>query len=250
MFGFAHIGVIEALEANGIQPNLISGSSAGAIIGLLYASGGSLLLDKFVQELESSGLLSGRRWFQAPTPNRYFAKVGSFLDSLVTQKDLKTLNLPFYPVATDLATGDAHVFDDGDPITAVLASATYPVALSAYRRDNNSYLDGGLTRYLPADTLLEKGADIVIGSSIQVIHDLNGEKVKKLGKVKLAIRSIEIMQEQLSESHLEHCDYIIRPKFNPNDSLKVGLLNAIIDVGHTTAQEEIAKLKKSDWLFS
>ncbi|HUD20947.1 MAG TPA: patatin-like phospholipase family protein [Candidatus Saccharimonadales bacterium] len=243
LFGFAHIGVIEVLEEQGIRPSLIAGSSSGAIIGLVYAAGGMALLEKFVSRLEETGLLTKKGIFSSWTPDRYFSKVGLLLEELVKEKDLKQLGVPFFPVATDVATGAVHIFESGSPIEAVLASATYPVALSTKEIDHHYYIDGGLTCYLPSEELEKRGARTIIGSVIQVVDELPNSKIKNINSANLVIRSIEILQERLSQYQLESCDYVIRPKFNPTDWHQVDRLNYLIETGRKAARAKLAEMK-------
>ena len=115
---------------------------------------------------------------------------------------------------------------------------------------NDYYLDGGLTKYLPAEVLLDKGADTIVGSSIQVVSTVSATEIRNMNRLNLAVRSLEIIQEQLNEYQLEHCDYAIRPKFNPGDWHRVDRLDHIITVGKTTAMEAISQFKTSGGLFS
>ena len=238
LFGFAHIGVIQALEDRGIRPNLVAGTSAGAIVGLVYADGGIKGLETFVRLLKETGLISKRGIFSSVTPERYFTRIGGLLRTLIHEKDLQALAIPFYPVATNIGTGRAHIFEHGDPIDTTLASATYPGAFKPRRVGGDFFVDGGLTEYLPVRVIDEKGADATIGSVIDVLEDLSAAKSRDINRAELLIRSIQVLQAQLSSKQIEECDYVVRPKFSTSDWYKVDELDRIIKVGY----EETEKL--------
>lgn len=243
-FGFAHIGVIEVLEEHQIHPDIIAGSSSGAIIGLVYAAQGLTGLKTFTRRIQESGLLTPKGIFTSWSPDNFFRKLAQLVDGQIQERDFRELNKEFLCTATDLISGEPTIFTHGDPVEAVLASATYPVAFSAKIIHHRPQIDGGLTQYLPAETLRHHGAHIVIGSCIKVSQNIPRHTANRLSKMSLGLRSIEILQEQLSRYQIKQTDFCFRPQFQPEDRFNFYELESVIDQGRKVAQDEIAKLQR------
>jgi NTE family protein len=244
VFGFAHIGVIEVLEERQIHPDIIAGSSSGAIIGLIYAAQGVPGLQEFVLRIKESGLLTPKGIFTSWSPDNFFRKLAVIVDKQVKESDFGDLKKDLLCVTTDVISGEPAILAYGNPVQAALASAAYPVAFTAKNIHNRPQVDGGLTQYLPAETLRHHSAKIVIGSCIKVFQDISREKARRLNKMSLGLRSIEILQEQLSRYQIRHTDFCFRPEFSPEDRFKFNELDKIIDIGREEAEKEIGKLQK------
>src|ERR1700712_88355 len=139
--GFAHIGVIKALEAQGIQPDIVVGTSAGSVVGALYAAGNSgFELQKIALDLKESMF---NDW---TLPDRGFfrgASLQEFINKIVHNQPLEKLNRPIGIVATDLQSGEAVVFLRGDTGQAVRASSTFPGVFQPVQIAGREYVDGG-----------------------------------------------------------------------------------------------------------
>ncbi|MBW2113821.1 MAG: patatin-like phospholipase family protein, partial [Deltaproteobacteria bacterium] len=160
--GWAHIGVIEALNEAGIQIDYVAGTSVGAVVGAVYASGkihsfeNSILQfdwKKVVSFLDvvfpKSGLIDGN-------------KIADFVRTHVEEKNIENLSLPFRAISTDLVTGNEVVFQEGDIIEAVRASISIPGIFTPLRKDEMTLVDGGLVNPVPVSVVMEMGADYVI----------------------------------------------------------------------------------------
>ncbi|MBD3808552.1 MAG: patatin-like phospholipase family protein, partial [Epsilonproteobacteria bacterium] len=162
--GFAHIGVIKVLEQNGIKPNIITGTSAGAVIGTLYATGmGSIELQQKAMDIESDRLMD----FTLSTDG--FIKgvaLQNFINRSVQNKPIQNLKIPLGIVATNKNTGATAVFTSGNTGQAVRASASVPNVFQAVKIGSNFYIDGGLTQPVPVSAAKRMGADIVIAIDI------------------------------------------------------------------------------------
>ncbi|MBS1156747.1 MAG: patatin-like phospholipase family protein [Proteobacteria bacterium] len=204
--GFAHIGVIKMLEAQGIKPDVVSGTSAGSVVGVLYASG----LDAFaLQErsfaldetqirdvsLFSGGLVKGE-------------KLQNYVNDLLQHRPLEKLGKPFAAVATELETGRRVVFVRGNSGQAVRASSSIPGVFEPVAISSKRYVDGGVVSPVPVDAARELGADFVIAVDISKKAS-DGEAKNMLGIVN---QSIAIMGQKLGEQELARADVVIRPK--------------------------------------
>ena len=175
--GWAHIGVIQALAKAGIQIDYVAGTSIGAVVGAVYASGNIESLEDVVLQLDwkqivyffdvvfpKSGLIDGN-------------KIADFIRSHVKERNIEDLPLPFCVVSTDLATGAEVVIREGDIIEAVRASISVPGIFTPVQKDDMVLVDGGLVNPIPVSVVREMGADFVI--AVNLNHDIVGKKVVK-----------------------------------------------------------------------
>ena len=203
--GFAHIGVIKMLEASGIHPDVVAGTSAGSVVGALYASG----MDPFqLQEqafaldeakirdvrLFSGGLVRGR-------------KLQDYVNRLVGQRPIERLKLPFAAVATQLETGQRTVFVRGNTGEAVRASSSIPGVFEPVEIRGRHYIDGGVVSPVPVDAARQLGADFVI--AVDISARPNGSNPQ--GMVNIVGQSISIMGQQLGAQEMARADVVIRP---------------------------------------
>lgn len=174
--GWAHIGVIRALEEAGIKIDVVCGCSIGALVGAAYVDGDLDRLEKWVSRLAwrdvwglmdvrfSGGLIKGE-------------KLISFLERHFIDKDIAELPLPFGCVATDLANGREVWLREGSVTAAVRASIAVPGLLAPARRDGQLLVDGGLVNPVPVSLCRALGADIVI--AVDLGSDIVGSSLKR-----------------------------------------------------------------------
>lgn len=206
--GFAHIGVIKMLEANGIRPEVVSGTSAGSVVGALYASG----MDAFEMQqhavaldearirdvtLFNGGLIRGQ-------------KLQDYVNEMVGRRPFEKMRMPFAVVSTRLETGDRTVFVRGNVGQAVRASCSIPGVFEPVKIGDYRYVDGGVVSPVPVDAARQLGADFVI--AVDISTKTTGETPKNmLGVVN---QSITIMGQKLGEQELARADIVIRPRVN------------------------------------
>jgi NTE family protein len=204
--GFAHIGVIKMLEANGFEPVVVSGTSAGSVVGALYASG----MDAFQMQskavaldeasirdvrLFSGGLVQGQ-------------KLQDYVNAQVDNRPAEKLKKPFAAVATNLDTGDRAVFVRGNVGQAVRASSSIPGVFEPVKIGSNMFVDGGVVSPVPVDAARQLGADFVI--AVDISSKASGKA--PTGMLGIVNQSISIMGQRLGEQELARADIIIRPK--------------------------------------
>ncbi len=175
--GWAHIGVIRALEEAGIRPQMVTGSSIGAMVGAGYASDS---LDEFEEWARgitswdvmrlldvrfSGGLIEGDSLMQS-------------LAKLMRSKDIENLSLPFAAVATDLEAGREVWLREGNLLDAVRASIAVPGLMSPVRHNGRWLVDGGLTDPVPISLCRALGADVVI--AVNLNSDLIGRHLRSI----------------------------------------------------------------------
>jgi NTE family protein len=160
--GWAHIGAIRALEARGVKPDIICGSSVGALVGASYASGELEKLEEWVTGLArmtivrlmdltwKGGLISGNRLFTL------------FRNTLFEKRDIADLPVKYGAVATELATGREVWLQHGDLLDAVRASCAMPGLFAPVMREGVALVDGGLVNPVPVSMCRAFGADLVV----------------------------------------------------------------------------------------
>ncbi|MFC5581480.1 patatin-like phospholipase family protein [Rhodanobacter terrae] len=203
--GFAHIGVIKMLEASGIHPDVVAGTSAGSVVGALYAGG----MDAFaLQEtafgldeakirdvrLFSGGLVQGRA-------------LQDYINLLLHQQSIEHLKLPFAAVATQLETGQRTVFVRGNTGQAVRASSSVPGVFEPAAINGKHYVDGGVVSPIPVDAARQLGADFVIAVDISTRPSGSNPQ----GMVNIVGQTIAIMGRQLGAQETARADVVIRP---------------------------------------
>ena len=181
--GWAHIGVIRALKEAGIQLDYVAGTSIGALVGAVYASGDIDSLEEVVLKFDwkriahffdvvfpKSGLIDGN-------------KVADFVRAHVKEINIEDLPLPFSAVSTNLTTGREVILSKGDIIEAVRASISVPGIFTPVRKNGTILVDGGLVNPVPVSVVRKMGAEFVIAV------DLNHDIVSKKGISKTLIPS-------------------------------------------------------------
>ena len=203
--GFAHVGVIKTLEAQGIVADIVVGTSAGSFVGALYAGGyGGFELQKIAMKLDESSVGD---WI---FPDRGFIKgelLQNFINSALKNRPMEKLNKTFAVVATDLRSGAPIVFRTGDTGIAVRASSSIPGVFQPVNINGREYVDGGLVSPVPVKVAKSLGADIVIAVDIG-----NKPKFTKVDDtLGILLQTFNIMSESISVYELAQADVVIRP---------------------------------------
>ncbi len=164
--GWAHLGVLQALEEAGLRPDVIAGTSIGSLVGAAFASGGLADLRAAVEALDSRTFIT---FLNVAVPaSRHMD--GRFLESVISRyvrvRDFADLDVPLATVATDLSTAQEVVLRDGDLLQAVRASCGVPGLFKPLRRDGRLLIDGGLVNPVPVNVARDMGADLVIAVDI------------------------------------------------------------------------------------
>jgi NTE family protein len=206
--GFIHIGVIKVLEAQGILPDYIVGTSAGAIVGALYASGlNGFELQKVALDIEESQFSD---WSLPDRGVLKGEKLQNFINKNVGSRSLEKLPRTFAVVATDLASGEAVAFRTGNTGMAVRASAAVPGVFQPTRINGRDYVDGGLVSPVPVRTAREMGADFIIAVDISA-RPRDG---RTHSSIDVLLQTFAIMGQTLGRYETATADIVIRPQIN------------------------------------
>ncbi|MDD5249691.1 MAG: patatin-like phospholipase family protein [Rhodocyclaceae bacterium] len=204
--GFAHIGVIKALEAQGIVPDIVVGTSAGSVVGSLYAAGYSgFELQKIALQMDEAQVgdwsLPDRGVFKGEA-------LQSFINRVVGNRPLEKLDRLCAVVATDLQSGEPVVFRTGNTGMAVRASSSVPGIFQPVGINGREYVDGGLVSPVPVRAARSLGADLVIAVDISA-RPQNGKTQNTLG---VLLQTFSIMGQSLGRFELAEADVVIRPQ--------------------------------------
>ena len=236
--GFAHIGVIKMLEANGIKPVVVSGTSAGSVVGALYASG----MDAYAMQEKAFALDESRirdvSLFSGGVVKGQ--KLQDYVNELVGNRRLENMKKPLAVVATNLADGERTVFVRGNTGQAVRASSSIPGVFEAATIGTAHYVDGGVVSPVPVDAARELGADFVIAVDISSKARGIADASSMLGNLG---QSITIMGQKLGAQELARADAVIRPNVNDIGAADFEQKNRAILEGERAAQAALPQIR-------
>jgi len=204
--GFAHIGVIQVLEENGIQPDLVVGTSAGSLVAALYASGkGGTSLAQLADSMDETAFTD---W---SFPGRGLIRgeaLAKYVRDNTGGRSIEQMKLPLGIVATDLDSGAPILFQIGDPGVAVRASSAVPAVFQPVRIGTREYVDGGLVSPVPVRFARQMGADLVIAVDISAAP----EGAPTGDPMRMLLQTFAIMGRSINSFELREADVVLRPK--------------------------------------
>ena len=240
--GFAHVGVIKALEAQGIRPDIVVGSSAGSVIAALLASGATgNELNRLALNLDEATIAD----WGLPFAGRFGGLIkGDALQNMVNRevqnKSIEQMRIPLGIVATELQSGKGVLFRTGNTGLAVRASCSVPGVFQPAVIGGKEYVDGGLVAPVPVSYARQMGATLVIAvniSSEPVHQDASGT----LGVLQ---QTISIMQRSINQYELKSADIVIQPQLKQMSSGDFRSRNAAILAGEVATQEQMGLIKE------
>lgn len=208
--GFAHIGVIKALEAQGIVPDLVVGTSAGSLVGALYAAGNNgFALHKLALEMDEAAISD---WavplFAKSTGVLKGEALQNYVNRTINHVPLEKLKIRFGAVATDLNSGQPILFQRGNTGAAVRASSAVPSVFQPVKIGDHFYVDGGLVSPVPVRFAREMGADFVIAVNISS----QPEAQPSSSAVDVLLQTFAIMGQSINQHELKDADVVIQPR--------------------------------------
>ncbi|MCU0393595.1 MAG: patatin-like phospholipase family protein [Thermoflexibacter sp.] len=238
--GISHLGVLEALEEHGIHPSHLSGVSAGAIVGALYAAGNRpweilhfILKTKLFKFFKPDTSLTGLLRIES-TEKLY--------EKMLKENSFASLNIPLSVSATDIERGETVYFSQGELIKPLQASSCVPVLFAPVEINGKFYVDGGILNNLPVEPL-ENTCDYIIG-----VHSNALPTQFKITNIKQMIeRSLHLAINTNIEERKKKCHFFIEPPrmafFGVYDVAKA---QEIYQVGYEYTKEYIKRLPVFD----
>ncbi|MBW7857092.1 MAG: patatin-like phospholipase family protein [Leptonema sp. (in: Bacteria)] len=244
--GWAHIGVLHALETEGIFPTVVAGSSAGAVVAAFHAAHALDRLEDFVRNytgfsktiahldigLGHGGMITGKRW------------LSNFLESYLPARDFKQLSMPLGVVAVDLISMREVQVTSGPLIPAIRSSVAVPGFFSPYQFDDMLLVDGGLLNPVPIDLTRSLGADIVI--AVDLNSDSKESKTVPDSITSVIGRSFETMMQRVHQTNMQlmQPDITITPQLQTIGFLDYHKGKASILEGERAAYKMMPEIKR------
>ncbi|RNC88410.1 MAG: patatin [Winogradskyella sp.] len=267
--GFAHIGTLKVIDSLGIKIDYIAGTSMGAIIGSLYASGYSgkqldsifksidfdaLINDKFSRNSKSLVERNNSERYALSLPFQKFKvklpsglsrgqNVYNLLYKLMLPvneiSDFESLPIPFFCIATNIETGEPEMMNKGNLAEAVLASGAFPSLFQPVEINNSIYIDGGVTNNYPIEELRAKGMDIIIGVDVQDgLKDR--EALQSAPEILVQINNFRTINDMKVKRKLT--DIYIKPDITNFSVISFSEGRDIVKTGEVAAKERLKEL--------
>lgn len=202
--GYAHLGVLQALEEKGIKPDILAGTSAGAIAGVFIAAGKT---PKEAFELFKKQKLTD--FVKVKMPKTGLLNLDRLRDNLakhIEADKLEDLELPFYVAVSDIIDGKVEYLNKGPLVKIVQASASIPVLFAPVEIDGKLYSDGGLFDNVPVEALQGKCKKLI---AVNISPVNKTEKLKNL--IQIAARTFQLSVNATTKGIKDKCDLVIEP---------------------------------------
>jgi predicted acylesterase/phospholipase RssA/CRP-like cAMP-binding protein len=254
--GMAHLGVLRVLEQAGLSFDVMSGTSAGAMVGILYSSGmpPEQAMENFIRDLKPSRLVrllpNWPNWYLVAQYRR--RAWDGMLRRYLHDWRLEQLLIPFHAVTVDLVQIESVVRSQGDAVHAIVESINLPVVSKPILSDGMALVDGGILNNLPADVLAESGVDFVVGVDVSshVRPEFAGnrpgmptDKMKSARALDTLFRIFESQAHHLGNFRNRAVDFWIRPDISGFGLAEFHRTAEIAQAGETAALEKIPELK-------
>lgn len=238
--GFAHIGVIKALESQGIVPAVVVGTSAGSLVGALYAAGNNgFALHKMALEMDEAAISD----WSIPLFSRHVGvlkgeALQQYVNRAVKNVPIEKMKLPFAAVATDLQTGLPVLFQRGNTGMAVRASSAVPGVFQPVKIGERSYVDGGLVSPVPVRFARQMGADFVIAVNISSQPEMQSAATT----LDMLLQTFAIMGQSINRFELREADVVIQPSLGAMKGNDFNSRNLAVLSGEQAAMAAMAEI--------
>jgi NTE family protein len=255
--GMAHLGVLKALERNGIVVDMIAGTSAGAMAGIPYCAGldPDYSANSFATDLRPSWIFrrlpQGNYWHLLYKYRR--GQFDAMLRKYLHDWRLEQLAVPCLSVTVDLVSGSMVVRERGDAVHAILESINLPVLSAPIFRNDQALIDGGLVNNIPANVLVSMGCNFVIAVSVTAklemsFCDIKPEKPslsrKKAGIVPTIFRSLLVQNYNLNALGVQPADVVIEPDVTGIDPSEFMRAKELAVIGEAATLEQVSKMHR------
>ncbi|WP_373709654.1 patatin-like phospholipase family protein [Kaistella sp.] len=262
--GFAHIGVLKVLDSLGVKVDYISGTSMGAIVGGLYASGYTgKEIEQIVMDTDFYSLIANEKTRQETSffnksvdkyiltvpikdgkinvlpkaistgqKNIYMLK--ELFKNVSTITDFSKLPIPFMCVATNLESGKMKLFENGDLVSSIMASSAFPSLMDPVKINDSLYIDGAMTINYPSKPLKDKGIDIVIG--VDLSQGLSSRKDLQ-SAISILNQVIDFGIQKETKNQYNYTDINIHPNLDGTGATSYDAKKAILDSGYVEVQK-------------
>ena len=235
--GFAHIGVLKALTEHGIEPDVITGSSMGSLIGAFYVTG---MRPAFMDRLACT--VKWRHWLDVTVPRVGLVageKIHQMIVMLTRGLEFRQVSLPFGVVATDLAARESVLITEGKLADAVRASISIPGVFVPMVMGDRVLVDGGVLERVPIEAARKLGADVVVAVDVGAIqHNHVPETI-----MDVIMQSLELMQQQVNWQLAGRADVYIAPDVSEVSASQFNKAREAIDQGYQATLSAIPEIQ-------
>jgi len=236
--GFAHVGVLQVLEENGIKVDLVAGTSAGSLIAAIYASGkNGKELQAMAEGMDEGAITDWSFPLRGLIRGEALAR---FVRDKTGGKGIEQMAVPLGIVATDLSDGSPILFRSGDTGTAVRASSAVPAVFQPVKIGQREYVDGGLVSPVPVRFAREMGAQLIIGVDISSPP----EKDPPGDAFRMLMQTFSIMGRSINTFELREADVVIRPRLDGVGSADFTARRRAIQAGREAAQAVLPLIRQ------
>ncbi len=238
--GIAHAGILKYFDEVGITPNVISGVSAGGIVGALYADG---YKPEEIKEIFKQIGFRNFTTIQRPKKGLFsLNKFENFLKGIFRAKYFEDLKIPLRIVATDFDRGKVKVFQSGKLLETLIASSSVPVLFSPKNINGTNYVDGGVLKNIPASVLRDECEKLI---SVNVSPRSPKQNINSI--LEIGIRTYYYMHIGNNMYDKEISDLVIEPSaLEGFDMLKTDKIDEIFTIGYNEAKRVISTLSKKE----
>jgi predicted acylesterase/phospholipase RssA len=255
--GMAHLGVLKALDEHGIVPDVIVGTSVGAMTGILYCSGldCGYLVDQFAADLKLPWIFrqlpSGGYWYLLYKYRR--GQFDGMLRKYLHDWKLEQLAVPCLAVTVDLVSGRAVVRDRGDAVQAILESINLPMLSAPICRDGQALIDGGMVDNIPADVLTSQDCNFLIAVSVTAkiksqfganTPDMPTPRMRTPSSLRTLFRTLEVQNFNLNRVGVQPAEVVIEPEVIDFDLSEFMRARELAAVGERAALAQVPKIKQ------
>lgn len=238
--GIAHVGVLQALTANQIPIAVVAGTSAGSLVGAMYAAGTDpWLMERLVAAMNWRALVRLRLRRDGLLDAEGLER---FIVDQVGDLGFADLRLPFAATATDLLTGQGVLLDQGRLATAVRASCAFPGIFLPVRIGSHTLVDGGLTNPVPASATRSMGADLVIGVEV---GRAGQEQGRPRNLLHIMWQSLSLVQRPLIERAVQEADLVIRPDLSAFSAIELERVQEMVQLGREATEAVIPAIRQA-----
>lgn len=237
--GAAHIGAIKALEEYGIYSTHIAGTSAGAIVGALYAHGYSH--DEMMRFFKKVQILDFKKYARNKPGFIDSEKYYEIFNKYFPVDDFSSLKKNLIITATDILNGTLRAFSSGELIKPIIASATFPGVFAPIQIDDSYYIDGGTLNNFPVEYLKDT-CDTIIGVNVNSFRKVEISELKHFHNI--LERAFKLKSNKDEQSKFNDCDIIIYPEeLSKYGTFDKKYLDEIFEIGYTNTKKKLKENK-------
>jgi len=235
--GIAHLGVLQALEEIGIRPDILSGVSAGALIGALYGAGHSPQhILELVKSHTSSSLV---RMILSPSGLFSPAGLSKLLKETIPHDSFDLLRIPLYVTATDIGSGESVTFSEGQLHPVLIGSSSIPGLFTPVKFGRHYLVDGGVRNNLPVNCIRDK-CHKILGSHVNKLYHDHPEQ---LGRFQVLEKSFHLAVANTVATHALQCDIFLEPELRSHQMFEMKHADQLFKAGYDVVLKQKELLK-------